>query len=204
MPAPSPEKLWERAGLWAPYMDYDPDLLPPHVRKVVDAYCAEDLGHWGKGLWISGPPGTGKTALAHYVAKQALEQKVTTRMVTPAGYVDLFLQRMDVLQLSRDTKDPAAAELYWQISDTIKSLRTKTKLVIIDDFGREHRTPSKHAVDELRRLVRARGHRGLRTIYTTNLEEKECAESYGPETWSFLHQSCVGIALAGADKRTPK
>jgi DNA replication protein DnaC len=200
MPAPTFEQRWERAGLWPEYRDFDFDLLAEEVQEVIAEYISAGLRGPGRGLYIAGPTGTGKTALAHYVAGEAIKQEASVSLTTPVGYIDLFRKRMDALSLVR-VKDEKAAEVYWQVENRITQLLTKIKVLVLDDLGKEHRTSGNWQISELKRLIRARGHRGLRTLITSNATEGDMVEIYGGETWSFLHQACIPIGLIGSDRR---
>ena len=138
----------------------------------------------GKGLWIQGDVGTGKTTLAMLVSKAALEADRSIAIYS--------LPRL--LNLLRESMDSAAGKL-----DLIDRL-TEVDLLHIDDLGAENTTD--WVLEQLYSIVNARYEAERAIIATTNLMPDELAERLGARTVSRLVEICGDlIPLYGEDRR---
>jgi DNA replication protein DnaC len=138
----------------------------------------------GKGLWIQGDVGTGKTTLAMLVSKAALD----------AGRSVAIYSLPRLLNLLRESMDSEAGKL-----DFIDRL-TAVDLLHIDDLGAEHQTD--WVLEQLYSIVNARYEAERSIIATTNLMPDELSERLGARTVSRLVEICGDlIPLFGADKR---
>jgi DNA replication protein DnaC len=149
-----------------------------YVRKI-----DENLGA-GRGLWIQGDVGTGKTTLAMLVSKAALD----------AGHSVAIYSLPRLLNLLREAMDSDGGKL-----DFMDRL-TAVDLLHIDDLGAEHRTD--WVLEQLYSIVNARYEAERAIVATTNLMPDELSERLGSRTVSRLVEICGDlIPLFGEDKR---
>ncbi len=152
------------------------------VRRYVQAVAANlDAG---KGLWIQGDVGTGKTTLAMLVSKAALD----------AGRSVAIYSLPRLLNLLRESMDSEAGMV-----DFMDRL-TAVDLLHLDDLGAENQT--EWVLEQLYSIVNARYEAEKAIIATTNLMPDELSERLGARTVSRLVEICGDlIPLYGEDKR---
>jgi DNA replication protein DnaC len=152
------------------------------VRRYVQAVAA-NLDE-GKGLWIQGDVGTGKTTLAMLVSKAALD----------AGRSVAIYSLPRLLNLLRESMDSEAGMV-----DFMDRL-TAVDLLHLDDLGAENQTD--WVLEQLYSIVNARYEAEQAIIATTNLMPDELSERLGARTVSRLVEICGDlIPLYGEDKR---
>jgi DNA replication protein DnaC len=158
------------------------------VRRVRE-YCAsitEQLDD-GRGLWLYGSSGTGKTTLAMLVSRTALE----------AGRSVAIYSLPKLLSRIRRTFDAEAGEQSY--SDLFERLST-VDLLHIDDLGAENR--SEWVLEQLYALVNERYESQRSLVLTTNLEETELEEQIGARVVSRLVEMCGDpLPLFDEDRR---
>jgi DNA replication protein DnaC len=138
----------------------------------------------GRGLWIQGDVGTGKTTLAMLVSKSALD----------AGRSVAIYSLPRLLNLLREAMDSQEGKL-----DFLDRL-TAVDLLHIDDLGAENRTD--WVLEQLYSIVNARYEAERAIVATTNLMPDELSERLGPRTVSRLVEICGDlIPLFGDDNR---
>ena len=138
----------------------------------------------GKGLWIQGDVGTGKTTLAMLVSKAALD----------AGRSVAIYSLPRLLNLLREAIDSQGGVL--EFLDRL----TAVDLLHLDDLGAENRTD--WVLEQLYSIVNARYEAERAIVATTNLMPDELAERLGARTVSRLVEICGDlIPLFGEDKR---
>jgi DNA replication protein DnaC len=138
----------------------------------------------GKGLWMQGDIGTGKTTLAMLISKAALEADRSVAIYS--------LPRL--LNLLRESMESSAGKL-----DLIDRL-TDVDLLHIDDLGAENTT--EWVLEQLYTIVNARYEAERAIVATTNLMPDELSERLGARTVSRLVEICGDpIALTGDDDR---
>jgi DNA replication protein DnaC len=163
--------------------------IEPMVVRAVRAYCesiGESLGA-GRGLWLMGDVGTGKTTLAMLVSKTALE----------AGRSVAIYSLPKMLARMRQTYDAEAGEQsYLEFFERL----TAVDLLHIDDLGAEKR--SDWVLEQLYALVNERYEAQRSIVVTTNLDQAELEEQIGPRTVSRLVEICGDpLPLFGEDRR---
>jgi DNA replication protein DnaC len=142
----------------------------------------------GRGLWIFGEVGTGKTSLAMLVSQAALE----------AGHTVAIYSMPTLLRQIRST--------YGDDSETtdvalLERLAT-VDLLHLDDVGAERMTP--WVAELLYSLVNARYEEEKAILLTTNIRElDELGDQIGKRTTSRLVEMCEQIPLLGSDHRIP-
>jgi DNA replication protein DnaC len=140
----------------------------------------------GRGLWLTGETGTGKTTLAMLVSKTALE----------AGKSVAIYSLPKLLARIRRTYDSEpGGDSYLSLFDKL----TSVDLLHIDDLGAEKR--SDWVLEQLYALINERYETERSMIVTTNLEHDELKEQIGSRTVSRLSEICDVVPLFGGDRR---
>jgi DNA replication protein DnaC len=138
----------------------------------------------GKGLWLQGDVGTGKTTLAMLVSKAALEADRSVAIYS--------LPRL--LNLLRESMESSGGKL-----DLIDRL-TDVDLLHIDDLGAENTT--EWVLEQLYSIVNARYEAERAIVATTNLMPDALSERLGARTVSRVVEICGDpLRLDGDDDR---
>ncbi|MDX6600880.1 MAG: replication protein DnaC [Solirubrobacterales bacterium] len=157
------------------------------VRGFIDA-LEERLGA-GRGLWLFGDTGTGKTTLAMLVSKVALE----------SGHSVAIYSLPKLLAHIRRTYDSEpGGDSYLAFFERL----TSVDLLHIDDLGAEKR--SDWVLEQLYALINERYEAQRSVLVTTNLPHEELEEQIGSRTVSRLSQICDEVPLFGSDRRYGK
>jgi len=165
------------------------DLPPAPVRIVRDFVRRLDEHHeHGRGLWLYGDVGTGKTTLAMLVARHALE----------AGHSVAIYSLPRLLAEIRTTFDESSDRSYTDLIDRL----SQVDLLHVDDVGAEKTSP--WVLEQLYALVNARYEDERSIVLTTNLQERdELVAQIGERTVSRLEEMCEVVPLFGPDARRP-
>jgi DNA replication protein DnaC len=142
----------------------------------------------GRGLWLMGGPGTGKTTLAMLASKAAIEAGRTVAIYsTPA-----LLARIRQTFAAEGGEDG-----YLAFFDRLVSV----DLLHLDDLGAERTTD--WVLEQLYAIVDRRYNDERSIVFTTNLEEPELTGQVGTRTVSRLVEICDGnpLPLFGEDRR---
>jgi DNA replication protein DnaC len=152
------------------------------VRRYVQAI--EENIDAGRGLWIQGNVGTGKTTLAMLVSKAALDAGRSVAIYSLPRLLNLLRESMDSQEGKLDFMDRLTA----------------VDLLHIDDLGAENRTD--WVLEQLYSIVNARYEAERPIVATTNLMPDELSERLGTRTVSRLVEICGDLLpLWGEDKR---
>ncbi len=194
-------------------VSFDREPLPalarahPHVLREVRRYCdsiTEQLAA-GRGMWFTGPVGTGKTTLAMLISKSAMEAERTVAIYS--------LPRL--LAMLRETVRDDAPFSLSQLVDKLCSV----DLLHIDDVGAEQTTA--WVLEQLYTVVNTRYEDRRSLILTTNLIEEarrrpahvpeeewddrpdaELRKQIGDRTVSRLYEMCGDpLPMFGEDRR---
>ena len=164
----------------------------PRARMVVEEVrtFVEDIDSRldeGRGLWLMGDTGTGKTTLAMLVSKAALA----------AGRTVAIYSLPKLLARIRRTYDAEAGEAsYLELFERL----TSVDLLHVDDLGAEKR--SDWVLEQLYALVNERYEARRSILVTTNLDQARLEEQIGQRTVSRLVEICGDpLALFGEDQR---
>ena len=160
-------------------------VAPEHVR-IVRRYVEniEQNLDRGRGLWLEGDVGTGKTTLAMLVSKAALD----------AGRSVAIYSLPRLLSLLRESLDSETG-----LVDFLERLGA-IDLLHVDDLGVEHRTD--WVIEQLYSIVNTRYEDERAMIVTTNLMYEDLIEQLGERTVSRLVAICGnGLPLFGQDDR---
>jgi DNA replication protein DnaC len=154
------------------------------VRKYVEE-IEENLDS-GRGLWLMGDVGTGKTTLAMLVSKSALEAGRTVAIYS--------LPRL-LSRIRRTYEAEAGEDSYLQFFERLVSV----DLLHVDDLGAEKR--SDWVLEQLYAIVNERYETQRAMVVTTNLDQTALEEQIGRRTVSRLIEMCEDLPLFGSDMR---
>lgn len=141
----------------------------------------------GRGIWLMGDTGTGKTTLAMLISKEALKRNHTVAIYS----MPKLLARI------RATFDAEAGEeSYVEFFERL----CEVDLLHLDDLGAEKQT--EWVLEQLYALVNERYERQKSIVVTTNLTQEELEQQIGPRTVSRLIEICgEALPLWGDDAR---
>lgn len=168
--------LLRRAGLVGPYAAADCDLGRDVWRRASEE---------GRGTYLWGEPGTGKTYAACCAARLAVESGMRARKATAK-------RLLDEVKEGWDQRDP----------DVMRRFEGYD-LLVLDDLGTERPTP--WAMEELTRLIDARAEEGRPTVVTSNYRIGALRDMWGgmegKRVASRLAGACESVEVAGPDRR---
>jgi DNA replication protein DnaC len=165
-----------------PVVDMDPGVVRA-VRRFVDDVDAQlDAG---RGLWLMGDVGTGKTTLAMLVSKAALE----------AGRSVAIYSLPRLLAELRKSFDEDSDRSFLELLDRLAAV----DLLHVDDLGAERTSP--WVIEQLYSIVNSRYEEERSMVVTTNLQREELVEQIGERTVSRLTEMCDELPLFGHDRR---
>ncbi len=136
----------------------------------------------GRGLWLTGGYGTGKTALAMIVSRAAID----------AGRSVAIYSCPRLLNVIRESIDNGG------VIEFLDRL-ANADLLHIDDLGAEHRTD--WVLEQLYTILNARYQDERSVIVTSNLDPLELGEQLGERIVSRLEGACELLPFYGADAR---
>lgn len=167
----------------APVTDIAPAVVREVRRYVDDIEARLDAG---RGLWLMGDIGTGKTTLAMLVSKAALDSGRSVAIYS--------LPRL--LAEIRTTFDDQSDRSYVDLLDRLGAV----DLLHVDDLGAEK--TSEWVLEQLYAIINARYEDGRALVVTTNLDYERLQEQIGPRTVSRLVEICGDpLPLHGRDRR---
>jgi DNA replication protein DnaC len=164
--------------------DLQTKIAVNEVKKFVD-----DLDvrlREGRGLWLFGDTGTGKTTLAMLISKAALEAGKT---------VAIYSLPKLLARIRRTYDSEPGGDSYLSFFERL----TSVDLLHIDDLGAEKR--SDWVLEQLYALVNERYEAQRSILITTNLPHPELEEQIGSRTVSRLTQICDEVEVRGEDRR---
>lgn len=163
------------------------ELVVHPVRSFCEA-IDENLDA-GKGLWLFGNSGTGKTTLAMLVSRTALD----------AGRSVAIYSLPKLLSRIRQTYDAEPGQSsYGELFERL----TTVDLLHLDDLGSEKRTD--WVLEQLYALINERYEAQRSLVVTTNHEEPELREAVGDRIVSRLAEMCYPLPLFEEDKRVQR
>lgn len=167
----------------APVVDMEPTVVREVRRFVDDVEANLDAG---RGLWLMGDVGTGKTSLAMLVSKAALD----------AGRSVAIYSLPRLLAEIRKTYDDQSEQSYLGLLARL----SEVDLLHVDDLGAER--TSEWVLEQLYSIVNARYEDSRSLVVTTNLAPHQLEEQITERTVSRLVEICGDpLALFGRDRR---
>lgn len=188
--------------------DVERDRSGSRVMRLLDSWDPTDAR---PSVFLQGPPNKGKTmlmcALLHAyhdevsvpegasadAAMVLRQQRCPVFFVQAAALIAwnirLFRLQSDVERGIRD------AEEYLELDRLLQDLQERVQVLVIDDVGKEHRTSSGFAQDQLDLLVRTRHNNGLTTAYTTNLPLSRWSGTYSESMASLIERSSLVLSF---------
>lgn len=166
--------------------DFQARAAVDEIRRYIDN-IDENLAA-GRGVWLFGDPGTGKTTLGMLVSKIALEK----------GHTVAIYSLPKLLARIRRTYDAEpGGDNYLSFFERL----TAIDLLHIDDLGAEKR--SDWVLEQLYALINERYEQQRSILVTTNLDEAELKEQIGSRTVSRLVEMCSTcmVPIHGEDHR---
>jgi DNA replication protein DnaC len=163
--------------------------IEPMVVQVVRSWVGDLEANLesGRGLWLMGDTGTGKTTLAMLVSKAALEDSRSVAIYSLPKLLARIRQTYDA--------EPGGDSYL-----TFFNRLTSVDLLHIDDLGAEKR--SDWVLEQLYALVNERYEAQRSMLVTTNLDQQELEEQIGSRTVSRLVEICGDpLPLFGPDRR---
>jgi DNA replication protein DnaC len=155
------------------------------VREYVDELDANLEA--GRGLWLMGDVGTGKTSLAMLVSKAALERGRSVAIYS--------LPRL-LARIRRTYDADAGEQSYLEFFHRL----TAVDLLHVDDLGAEKRTD--WVLEQLYALIDERYEAQRSVVVTTNLDQASLEQQIGARTVSRLVEICGDpLPLFGEDLR---
>jgi DNA replication protein DnaC len=171
------------------FSNFKPYVSPEAARAV--ERVEEYLGSWeenkeeGKGLYLCGGVGTGKTHLAVAVLNEVVRKKrVPSLFVTVPEFLDNLREAYN--KPGRDLDE-------WM--DAVQN----ADFLVLDDLGSERVTV--WVRERIFVIVNHRYREQLPTVFTSNVGPKDLAELLGERTASRIIAMCEWIALEGDDYR---
>jgi DNA replication protein DnaC len=167
--------------------DLETKIAVTEVRSYID-----DLDNRlaeGRGLWLFGETGTGKTSLAMLISKAALESGRT---------VAIYSLPKLLARIRRTYDSEPNGESYLSFFERL----TSVDLLHLDDVGAEKR--SDWVLEQLYALVNERYEDQRSVLITTNLPHPELEEQIGSRTVSRLTEMCDEVEVLGKDRRYGK
>jgi DNA replication protein DnaC len=181
-----------------PVSDMSRDMATRHVVNAVQGFV-DDLDaniDGGRGMWLMGNTGTGKTTLGMLVAKMALAASKTVAVY----FTPKLLTQIRQTYQATDSEDAY---------DAFFKRLTSVDLLYIDDLGSERHTD--WVVEQLYALVNERYENQRSMLVTSNarndVEEgrKQLEDQIGSRTVSRLIEICDDpLPLFGPDRRADR
>jgi DNA replication protein DnaC len=169
----------------------------PPVSTEIEPMVVQYVRNWvddmktnletGRGLWLMGDTGTGKTTLAMLVSKAALEGSRS---------VAIYSLPKLLARIRRTYDAEPGGDSYLSFFERL----TSVDLLHIDDLGAEKR--SDWVLEQLYALVNERYEAQRSMLVTTNLDQRQLEDQIGPRTVSRLVEICGDpLPLFGPDRR---
>jgi len=178
-----------------PVSDMERDMRSRHVVGAVRAFLADLDGNLaeGRGLWLMGNTGTGKTTLGMLVAKEALAAGKT---------VAVYFTPKLLTQIRQTYQATESEDAY----DAFFKRLTSVDLLYIDDLGSERHTD--WVVEQLYALINERYENRRSMLVTSNASgdvdqgQRLLEEQIGARSVSRLVEICGDpLPLFGPDQR---
>ncbi|NLD46579.1 MAG: ATP-binding protein [Clostridiaceae bacterium] len=179
------------------------------ARKVCLNYARNDeaIFKYGKGLFLQGPVGTGKTHLSVATLRAIVESNIDTFGCRSSenpiygdkeygGYSCAMISTAELLELFRQS---SSAKKLKHAAVELHRLAKISEIIILDDIGIEY--PSDWSQELLFSIIDLRYRMQRATILTSNCALKDLEERLGKRIVSRVFQMCEGVKVEGEDYR---
>lgn len=207
--------IWSTYGIPARFTDARLDNYYPtcpeqeKALQICTDYAddAQAFFNHGRGLFLQGPVGTGKTHLSVAVLRHIVESNLDSfgcrsdempiyGQQEYAGYSCAMISTVDLLGSMRQSYSIRNLKnLAKRLLDQAKTC----KIIIFDDIGAEN--PTNWGEEQLFSLIDLRYRMQKATILTSNCSLKELEDNLGARIVSRIFEMCKGVKLAGEDYR---
>ena len=182
-------RKFRRAGILELWWDKDLETFQGDKKalKTVQEYLAslEDQIKNGRGLFLVGANGVGKTYLTTEVLKEAIRQGYTVQFASLGGLVEMFTAG-------------------WHSETQKRNFQRKIRnvqMLAIDDIGKEYRGGSGMSESVFDNLIRYRVQRKKTTLLSSNIAPKDLKGIYGDSVASLLNECVKIVKVEGEDFR---
>src|SRR3954451_16820653 len=161
--------------------------MPDRVVRPIRGFVRELEANLesGRGLWLFGEVGTGKTTLAMLVARAALEAGHSVAIYSLPRLLN------EILRTYEEASDSSSLQLHDRLAEV--------DLLHVDDLGAEKSSP--WVLEQLYAIVNARYEAERSMVITTNLDRDALVDQITERTVSRLEEMCEVIPVYGADHR---
>ena len=207
--------VWSSCGIplrlaHATLSNYLPDCAEKEVAlKKCREFAAQGLENIsrGRGLFLQGPVGTGKSHLSVAVLREIIENH-PERFGTPPSQTNLYDEyAFDGYRCGMVSVVELLETLRESVGNAKKKEAVRKKLhrikcddfVILDDIGAER--PSPFAEEQLFTIIDLRYRTKRSTFFTSNCTLKELESQIGTRSVSRIFEMCEGVRVTGDDWR---
>ena len=171
-----PRRFWE-ASL---------DRVPESIRPVVEKYVLdiESRLDAGEGIIFLGDNGVGKTCAAVVIAKAA------RRLGAPVLFITAESLRQAVLNDEIFSED-----------QTVYDRARTVELLVLDDWGKEHKGNTSYAEHLFENLIRERASTKLVTLATTNIKWSDFSANFKQSLLEVMRECMYPLVTKGPNNR---
>lgn len=209
------QAVWSSCGIprrleQASFASYEP-ASPEKEQALNKCQAFADKGldiiRQGKGLFLQGPVGTGKSHLIVSVLRSLLENDIALFGTPPSEYnfVDepaysgYYCSMFSVVDLLGTLRESFGNDRFKTAARTMLHRARCDAIVILDDIGAEK--PSEFVEEQLYTLIDLRYRMQRSTFFTTNCTLKQLEGQIGSRSVSRIMEMCEGVRVGGADWR---
>jgi DNA replication protein DnaC len=157
--------------------------------KRIKEYLQNKEWKYGKGLYLTGTVGCGKTHLAAAIVHELAKQNVYTLFIFVPDFLDEIRSAYGEKEQDEEREDPF-------------ELARESTILILDDLGTEKVT--EWANEKLLQLINHRAGNNLATIITSNYTIDQIKDRLGERIASRIRGMCEELMINGEDRRSKK
>lgn len=209
------QAVWASIGVPARLADASLDSYKPGCMEQQQAlqkcrsFAAQGLDNVaaGKGLFLQGPVGTGKSHLSVATLRAMVEANPERfgRAQSVSGFVDepvyegYYCSMVSVVDLLDRLRESYRRERRRAYTRELEYRCRNDAVLIMDDIGAEK--PTEWVEEQLYALIDVRYRMQRSTFFTTNCTPKELESQIGIRCVSRICEMCEGIKVEGKDWR---